>query len=82
MPQLVDEHEQAEPQDRDEDRHAGDQPSLGGAARLGVGRDELVEITAGAPSTRSSASATVAAISENPIRPSRNAATATSLAAL
>ena len=81
--QLVDEDEHAEPDDREEDGHAGVEPPAGGAPRLGVGGDSRSSRSrAGAPETAPSASATVAAMSRNPIRPSRNASTATSFAAL
>ena len=68
--ELVDEDEHAEPDDG-ERRSSCAAAALcaASAPRLGVGRDEVVEVAAGAPSTRASVSATVAAMSRNPIRP-------------
>ena len=59
---------------RPADRH-----QVTGAA---VGLDQLVQVARGRAVDRASTSSTSAAISRNPIRPSRNACTATSFAAL
>ena len=47
VPELVDEDQQAEPDDRDEDRHAGCSPFAASAACLRVGGDEVVEVARG-----------------------------------
>ena len=65
-----------------DDAHAGCERRLGDAARLGVGRVELVEVARRRAVDGASVRSTVSAISRKPMRPSRNAATATSLAAL
>ena len=82
VPELVHEDQHPEAQDRDEDRHAGCNPI---AASLRASSSAAIRSSrsrAGAPSTRASVSSTTAAMSRKPIRRSRNAATATSLAAL
>ena len=80
--ELVHEDEQPEPDDRDEDRHAATSPRSAARRASASAATRSSRSRAGAPSTCSSAAATVSAISGNRIRPSRNAATATSLAAL
>ena len=82
MPELVDEDQESEPDDGDEDRHAS--TSLRSASRRASASavTRSARSRAGDPSTASRAPATVSAISRNPIRPSRNASTATSFAAL
>ena len=82
VPALVDEDEHRETEDRDGDAHAA--ASLPSARRRASASASTSSATsrAGAPSTPASASSTSAAISRNPMRRSRNAATATSFAAL
>ena len=47
MPQLVNEDQQAEAEDRDEDRHAGCSAPRGELPRLVVGGDQVVEVARG-----------------------------------
>ena len=75
---LVDHHEECKPDDPDDYAHTR---STASRARESASRSSS-RSRAGEPSVRSRASSTDAAMSRNPIRPSRNAATATSFAAL
>ena len=75
---LVDHHEHRQSGDRRDQAHAA---STSSRARPSASRNSSTS-RASAPSTCSSTSATSAGMSRKPIRPSRNAATATSLAAL
>src|SRR5439155_18587044 len=80
--QLVHEDKHAETDNRHEETHAA--TILRSATRLASSSaaTSSSRLDAGAPPTCSSVFSTVAAISRNASRPSRNAATATSLAAL
>jgi hypothetical protein len=77
---LVDQDQQREAEDGDETAHTG--CSFREPARFPVGLDQVVQVPRGAPSTSASVSSTVAAMARKGSRPSRKAATATSLAAL
>ena len=80
---LVDEDQEAEPEDRDEDAHATGHAPLGEPARVPRRPRRARRGRApGSPSAAASASSTISAIPRNGSRPSRNAATATSFAAL
>src|SRR5207344_2115910 len=75
MAGLVDHHEQRQAEDCDDDAHATVTRSR---ARTSASCSSS-RSRAAAPSTRASTSPTRLAISRKPMRPSRNAATATSL---
>ncbi len=81
---LVDEDEEAEPQDRDEDVHVTSAPAARSARRRAAesASTSSSRSPAGAPSTPASVSSTTPASPRNGIRPARNACTATSFAAL
>src|SRR4029079_18093144 len=76
--ELVDEHQEPEPDDGDEDRHAG--CNLRDAMRRASSSlsTSSARSRAGAPSTAWSVSSTTSAISGKRRRPSRKASTATS----
>src|SRR2546426_346049 len=78
VPRLVDQDQESQSHDADEQAHATGTSSR---ARLSASISSC-RSRAGEPSTRSRTSSTAAAMSRKPIRPSRNACTATSLAAL
>ena len=81
VPGLVDQDQERKPGDGDGDGHAGTPRSASRRASASASTRSS-RSRAGAPSTSASASSTAAAMPRNGRRPSRNAATATSLAAL
>src|SRR5262249_48379949 len=75
---LVDQDQERKAENRNKEAHrAGTSSRARRSASTSSSRSR-----AGAPSTRARTSSTAPAMSRNPIRPSRNACTATSLAAL
>src|SRR5207244_907404 len=78
VPGLVDHHEKREPDDRGGHAHAA--PTTPRACRSASRSSSRSR--AGAPSTRPRASSTSDGMSRKPMRPSRNAPTASSFAAL
>src|SRR5581483_9468432 len=76
---FVDQHEHGEAEDRDGEAH--DERGTSSRARRSASTSSS-RSRAGAPSTCASTSSTAPAMSRKPMRPSRNACTATSFAAL
>src|SRR5262249_40694178 len=83
VPRLVDEDEQGEPEDGDGEIHQTIAVFRSASRRACASAStRSARSRAGSPFTAPSASSTVSAIPRNGSRPSRNAPTATSLAAL
>src|SRR5205823_4855579 len=79
---LVDHHQEAEPDNRDQDAHAVAAVLSASRRASASASKSSLSSRAGAPSTDANVSSTVSAIPRNGSRPSRKAATATSFAAL
>src|SRR5262249_5732365 len=80
--ELVHEDEHTQPDDRDEEAHAATNLRAAIARACSSAATSSSSVHAATPSTWPRVSSTVPAMSRKPMRPSRNAATAPSLAAL
>src|SRR5205085_11747147 len=82
VPRLVEEHEQRKPEDGNADVHAGARVLSASSRADASASTRSSRSRADAPSLAASVSSTTSAIPRNGRRPSRNAATAISFAAL